>query len=539
MAGDFRKTLLTVVVMALCAALGWLLVRSASENSRSRDEQARNSPPPRVTTTFDRPNPDAKSSRRDVTPPEEANGLPGERIVMFGSDEEYERFLASLDGSNIRLLGRLDKLRALRLGYDDLATLQDLLGDQEAFENYSVYVPLPPERGEGGSGGPGFGNRLFEWLGIPRDNSSYGEGIVVAMIDTGVSPDSPLSNVRQVDLLTESGRQADGFHPHGDTMASILLGDGSVVQGIAPSSQLISLRIGDESGAASSFLLAEAIVRAVDQGADVINISMGSDFESTLVNAAVDYATENSVLIVASAGNNAGTTLSHPAAHESVISVGAVDANANHASFSNQGEGLTLAAPGIDIPALSGSDLVWSTGTSPGAMVVSGLIVATATETGLGVTDAYEVLSSSLNEVGPPGDDPLYGAGYPDFRRVQNTSVSGIYDVAMVNPFYLPASSENPSDLLLFTVENRGTETISGINLEVDSELGLRPYPIGSLGPDEIQTVALNVPSNVDTLTLKASATIPTNFSDSNPTNNTVSGTLRLDSAGEASNAAP
>ena len=525
-----RKNLLATLTVLLCGALGWLMVKSASESARERQGAANGTPAPRGQSPFDRPNPNSKLHREDrglpaVDDPTGA-GLVGERIVLFDSDEDYRRFLASLEGSGVSLLGRLDQLRALRLGYDDLDALRNLLGDQDSFGNFSVYVPEPPGENVSFSGGVGFGNALFEWLGIPRDNSAYGKDIRVAMIDTGISPDSALSNVRKIDLLNSGEGEATEFHPHGETMASILLGDGGDVQGIAPIADLSSFRIGDETGVANSFLLAEAIVQAVDSGAQIINISMGSDYESSLVNNAVDYAAENNVLIIASAGNNGAPTLSSPASHEYVVAVGALDANTNHADFSNQGESLALAAPGVAIPARSGDELIWSSGTSPSAMVTTALTVAAASELDLSVMEAYEVLTANLNEVGAPGNDPYFGAGYPDFGRVLNSETPGIYDIALVNPFHLPATEPDSVDSLLFSVQNRGTEAVPNVELQITSDLGTRAYAVGTLHPGETETIDLPIPNNVETLQVDAQATVPVNITDGKTSNNRVTGAL-------------
>lgn len=531
MSGDLKKTSIYTLVVVAGALLGWFLVQSASRNAQDKGTSSPQSTPPlRPRPAYDRPDPGSKEAReaRNLRAADDPTGagISGERIVMFDSDEAYRDFLAALDGSGVRLLGRLDKLRALRLGYDDLNALRDLLGDQDSLANFIVSIPPQPGEGASFSGGAGFGNALFEWLGFPHDNAHYGEGIRVAIIDTGISPDSPLAGMRQVDLLSEYHGESPEFHPHGDTMASILLGAGNQVQGLAPSADAISFRIGDETGYSSSFLLAEAIVAAVDSGANIINISMGSDYASGLVNAAVDYAAQRNVLIVASAGNNGQPYLSSPASNDYVVAVGSIDANGSHASFSNMGDALDLSAPGIDIPSLAGEDLTWSTGTSPSAMVTTGLIVATASELGLSIPDAYDLITSNLNEAGAPGTDPVYGGGSPDFWRILNSQTSGIYDIALVSPYYQAATEETPYDALLFTVENRGTEPVSNIELEVYSELGTRPYVVGSLQPDETSTVTLRIPAALEALAVDARATLPANLSDQRMSNNRISGAL-------------
>jgi subtilisin family serine protease len=113
----------------------------------------------------------------------------------------------------------------------------------------------------------------------------------------------------------------------------------------------------DDNGNGFSDDVAQAIIYAIDQGADVINMSLGTSGDDPLVRAAVDIAFENNVVVVAAAGNCGIATsgacsgqragyVTFPANYNRVIAVGATDSNNNRASFSSYGERLDVMAPG-------------------------------------------------------------------------------------------------------------------------------------------------------------------------------------------------
>ena len=93
--------------------------------------------------------------------------------------------------------------------------------------------------------------------------------------------------------------------------------------------------------------VAAGIVYAADEGADIINLSLGSMVGSQVTKDAVDYAAEKGVTVIASAGNSGGTLPGYPARYENVVAVGAVDPNGARSSFSNKGGDIW--APGRDV----------------------------------------------------------------------------------------------------------------------------------------------------------------------------------------------
>jgi hypothetical protein len=121
-------------------------------------------------------------------------------------------------------------------------------------------------------------------------------------------------------------------------------------------------------------------VEAVDRGAQIINISMGSYDDSYALRQAVAYAAAQNVFIVAAGGNDGYDQLAYPAAIPQVISVGAVDAQNKQAVFSNSGNDLDFTAYGVALPTAWDTDKMASvSGTSQAAAVASGVIAANLT----------------------------------------------------------------------------------------------------------------------------------------------------------------
>ena len=222
-------------------------------------------------------------------------------------------------------------------------------------------------------GGQQLGNGLHEWLGITGDNSDWGKGVKIAVLDTGVDAHPAFeTSIRSINIVDRSpGGSAN--NGHGTAVASVIIGNDSLTPGVAPGADLISVRIADDEGQSNSFLLAKGIVAAVDVGAKLINVSMGSFGDSAIVRNAIQYATDGGALIVAAAGNNGIDQVSYPAANEGVIAVGGVDAQGNHLDFSNSGESIDISAPGFGVNAAWTDDQAASVnGTSFSAPIVTG-----------------------------------------------------------------------------------------------------------------------------------------------------------------------
>ena len=463
------------VIVAIAAVGGLLIGRWAGESATTE------APPPETQATP--PKPRSRLVETSPVPPRaaerparmadaaavEAGALPGQRSLVFSSPEALEAFLARLEGTGIAVLGRLDALNALRVGFFDLAELEGLLDGSE--ETGFIFPVSVPGQGEVQEGAVGFGDRWIEWLGLPEDRSGWGKGVVVAVIDSGVVSHSAFANpITEIDFT-------DGAAPngHGTAVAGLIGG----TEGIAPDAPLLSIRVANENGTANTFLLAEAIIAAADRGAQLINISMGQSSHSPLLRRAVEYAQSKGALIVASAGNDGRASVTFPAAYEDVVSAGAVDARGEHLMFSNTGN-VVVTAPGLALtsPWLDNGTTYFS-GTSASAPLVTGTLAVLISRHQLSPAQALELLLANSNEAGAPGRDASYGRGVIDPGRALRSKGPAYLDAAVASNYYSPRNSS--SGTLQVTVENRGLSPLVNAPLEVSGPFGSRSFNVSSL----------------------------------------------------------
>jgi len=239
--------------------------------------------------------------------------------------------------------------------------------------------------------------------------------LTVAVIDSGVCYDHPdlagqvLAGYDYVDDDTDPRDE----YGHGCSVAGIISAradNATGIAGIAPYVQILPLRVLNEAGIGTYSDVAKAIVDATNQGADIINLSLGGVNPSPLLADAVAYAVSNGVTVVGAAGNNASPTVFYPAAYPDVIAVGSIDPNLSLSSFSNYGDGIDVFAPGRDIISTHiDGGYIYKSGTSFAAPHVSAMIALAKT---LGLTIAFDggVLTLELpdnpNPPTPPPPDP-------------------------------------------------------------------------------------------------------------------------------------
>jgi len=204
-----------------------------------------------------------------------------------------------------------------------------------------------------------------------------GAGLIVAVIDSGVSLSHPalfghlLAGRDFVgnDLIADEEPGGAGWG-HGTHVAG-------VIAHIAPNAQLLPVRVLDPQGRGNSFAVAAALEWAVQQGADVINLSLGSDRDSRLLHDAVQWAVDQGVVVVAAAGNSQSSLPHYPAAYAPVVAVTGVDEDGVKASFANYStDWVDIAAPAVGITStvvgpLGDGYAGWS-GTSMATAFVSG-----------------------------------------------------------------------------------------------------------------------------------------------------------------------
>jgi type VII secretion-associated serine protease mycosin len=251
---------------------------------------------------------------------------------------------------------------------------------------------------------------------------SAGNGVIVAVVDTGVRADHE-DLVGKVlpghDFVgnTDGRTDPDG---HGTHVAGIIaadVGNGRGIEGAAPGVRILPVRVLDASGQGTTATVAEGIIWAADHGARVINLSLGGNVDSLGTRAAMQYANSKGAIVLAAAGNDGdeGNQPVYPGADPEAVAVAAVDSSLSHAAFSNTGAYVDLAAPGVDVLSTWSSArnaYAYASGTSmatPYASAAAALVVSTNPK--LTPAQVAATLESTARDLGPAGPDGAFGHG--------------------------------------------------------------------------------------------------------------------------------
>ena len=215
-------------------------------------------------------------------------------------------------------------------------------------------------------------------VNLDAAHSAYnGAGVTVAVLDTGVD----LQHPALLGKLLPGRDMVDDDDVPQDEGFGIAWGHGTHVGGIvavaAPDAAILPVRVLDSNGRGNMFTLAYAIEWAVDQGADVINLSVGAESDSRVLRDTIAEAVAQGVVVVAAAGNLNSAAVQYPAGYPDVLSVTAVDGANVKASFASYGAGwVDIAAPGVGITSTivgpQGSGYASWSGTSMSAPFVAG-----------------------------------------------------------------------------------------------------------------------------------------------------------------------
>ncbi len=362
----------------------------------------------------------------------------------------------------------------------------------------------------------------FDVLGVEEAwDTSQGEGVVIAVIDTGSQLDHP-------DLVDQYAAAADGTigrdfidedgvpsdpNGHGTLVAGLAAAaanNGEGVAGVAPAARILPVRVLDADGRGRAGTIDEGVRWAVDNGADVVNLSLeveetagGPDAVLTAPNAAIEYAWERGVVVVAATGNSGAGASGYPEGSP-VLLVGATDREDELATFSDADRLDAVMAPGVDMvstwcrPVEGGCDpeaqYGIGDGTSFAAPIASG-VVALLLGAGLDHEQAVRVLRETAVDLGEEGPDGRFGVGRIDAAAAMAAGSSllaaEVPDEAPTSPApsvapsptSAPTPSTTPSDEPVVDVPGSAGPAPPADDAVADGPTGEPGGPSGALVP--------------------------------------------------------
>lgn len=288
----------------------------------------------------------------------------------------------------------------------------------------------------------------FDMIGMPAvwaDNRVLGDGVIVAILDTGLS-DGKHKAKRVPDLAQTCIMEGYSFvndsidtydkHSHGTHVAGTVAqstNNGIGVTGLAPKACILPVKVLSDEGQGTLADIADGIYFATDAGAHVINMSLGTSEPSPVLAKAIEYAAEHNVFVVCAAGNRSRPNIDYPAGHKGCHAISAIDKTGNLAWYSSygkssEGQNIFLTAPGGSIKGADDLDGgIWQDtvdsedinkhgyfpfqGTSmasPHVAGVAALVISSLGTSNYKVADIESILISTATD---KGDNEKFGSG--------------------------------------------------------------------------------------------------------------------------------
>jgi len=322
--------------------------------------------------------------------------LPNELILKLGPGAtNIDELAFSL---RAQVTGRIDTLDAYRLQFADAADAsaarEQLAAHTEVDSVDSNYAISLPPAGEMVTSTSESSARL------PIRPGDSGGKLVVGLIDTAVQIQSSGLDesffLPSISLAGESRVNPDSLR-HGTSMAeTILQGLSAVEAGQGDTSvRILSVDVYGDSDATTSFQVAEGIVKAIEKGATIINLSLGTDRDSSLLRQVIEDAHAQGIIFFAAAGNEPVTAATYPAAYSEVVAVTATDDQGNIATYANYGDFVDVGAPGTVVVSYNGNSYL-VTGTSASTAMVSGAAAGLGEKTRSPASKIEEAVRKSL-----------------------------------------------------------------------------------------------------------------------------------------------
>lgn len=430
---------------------------------------------------------------------------PGEILVKFKRGVSESSILKANQKHDAAVISKSSRGEFLRLRVPPTKTVEEMVEiysknpnveyAEPNFLAFALFVPNDPYYSyQWHFDNPSSGGIQMEsaW-----DVETGSTNVIVAVIDTGVAyenkgrryklaPDlAGTSFVPGYDFINNDTHPNDdeGHGTHVTGTIAQRTNNNSGVAGIAFNVSIMPIKVLNSKGSGSYAGIADGIYFAADNGADVINMSLGGSSPATTLKNALAYAYNKGVTIVCAAGNEyqSGNPPSYPAAYDAYcIAVGATRFDETRSYYSNTGSYVDITAPGGDINVDQnfdgyGDGILQQTfgnnpksfgyyfyqGTSMAAPHVAGVAALLISNGVTGPANVRNVLQITAKDKGPSGWDDKYGWGIVDAHAALTYNAVQVHDIAITN-ISLPASV-NKGDIVdvIVTVANKGDYTES------------------------------------------------------------------------------
>ncbi len=277
--------------------------------------------------------------------------------------------------------------------------------------------------------------------------------VIVAVVDTGLNMEHPEFAGRYVpgyDFINDDDDPTDD-HGHGTHVSGIIAAalNGVGTAGVCPNCRIMPLKALNANNAGSWSTVAQGILFAVDQGAKVVNLSLGATVSSYTLEAAIDYAAEHDVVVVAAAGNSASSTPYYPAAIDYVVAVSATDKDDLLWPLSNTGTHIDVSAPGQRIYSTyhildNNGGYALMTGTSMAAPFVSGLAgLIFSQDPTRPASEVIDLITGNADDLGDAGRDDCFGYGRVNAHHTLVAANDGV-DPGLETPPAEPTTPDEP-----------------------------------------------------------------------------------------------
>jgi hypothetical protein len=295
--------------------------------------------------------------------------IPNELIVRLKPGAKIDE-LAKLLGAKVT--GHIDSLNAYRLQFEDEAAAeaarQQLTGNPDVAavdSNYSIDRPATPAGAQGSNLPPPAQLQL-------KDPPATGR-VIIGLVDTAMQPlGNGLDSFLLKQISVAGDAQLDPNSPaHGPSMAETMLRSLAAITKGSSSVQILPVDVYGPNTSTSTFDVANGITVAYNNGAKVINLSLGSDGDSPFLRDVIQQISAKNVVLIGAAGNTPVTTPFYPAAYPEVMAVTAID-QGQLASYANRGSFISLGAPGTSVIYFNNQPY-YVMGTSASAAFISGI----------------------------------------------------------------------------------------------------------------------------------------------------------------------